>query len=96
MLDEALEGTRLLLRALADAGAYHPDLNVKNVLIDGSDPSRPAWVLDVDRVQRTDATTAARRNARRLARSMRRWQERKAASITNEHIARIAALAEMA
>lgn len=61
-----------LLTALRKAGAYHPDLNVRNVLIvDG--PGEPAAaVLDVDRVvfgTPGDSSLGAK-NLRRLLRSM--------------------------
>jgi hypothetical protein len=67
--------------ALTRAGARHPDLNVKNVLLtpglaDGAAPQ--AHVLDVDRMifgaAGDDAITAA--NLRRLLRSARKWGAR--------------------
>lgn len=60
-----------LLHALAAAGARHPDLNLKNVLLspDG------AWALDVDVVALgTPPAEAARHNAARLARSLEKWR----------------------
>ncbi len=77
--------TAALLAALARAGARHPDLNVKNVLLAPADESHVddaarAWVLDVDvaRVLAADVAPAAAAatlaaNLARLARSARKW-----------------------
>lgn len=66
-----------LMRALARAGAWHPDLNVKNILLapDAAGTTR-AHVLDVDRVRLVppgDPHVAAA-NFDRLARSARKWR----------------------
>jgi tRNA A-37 threonylcarbamoyl transferase component Bud32 len=62
-----------LLGAMARTGAVHPDLNMRNVLVDGM----TVYVLDVDRVYflapgdpRVDARNRARllRSARKLGR----------------------------
>jgi hypothetical protein len=67
------EGAEGLLAAMSRAGAVHPDLNMRNVLVDGS----TAYVLDVDRVyfvrpgdHRVDMRNRARlmRSARKLGR----------------------------
>jgi 3-deoxy-D-manno-octulosonic acid kinase len=67
---ESAEG---LLTALSHAGAVHPDLNMRNVLVDGA----TAYVLDVDAVyfmrpgdRRVDEKNRARlvRSARKLGR----------------------------
>ncbi len=60
-----------LLGALRDAGAHHPDLNARNVLVAPTGDELIAWVLDVDRVQfRRSSSDAAARNAGRLAHSL--------------------------
>ena len=66
-----VEALRQLLGALRAAGAHHPDLNVRNVIVlDSAAPS--AAVLDVDRVLfGTPGDPAlAELNTRRLLRSM--------------------------
>jgi hypothetical protein len=73
----ALAATGRLLDVLADAGAHHPDLNIKNVLL-----ARPAGadlpvahVLDVDRVVLgVDRSRVADANLARLERSIAKWR----------------------
>ncbi|GJG85197.1 hypothetical protein tb265_03780 [Gemmatimonadetes bacterium T265] len=77
--------TAALLAALARAGARHPDLNLKNVLLAPAPggrvvPGARAWVLDVDvaRVLAAAGAPAAAgaalaANFGRLARSVRKW-----------------------
>ncbi|MDA1080849.1 MAG: hypothetical protein O2973_04095 [Gemmatimonadetes bacterium] len=64
-----------LLCSLQAAGAHHPDLNAKNVLVSGSDDSLAAWVLDVDRVafSRRGDHAVGHRNTQRLLASLRKW-----------------------
>ena len=73
-----LEATARLLVQLARAGARHPDLNLKNVLLAPGPTSRvQAWVLDVDRVvfgTPGDARIMTA-NLERLERSALKWQE---------------------
>jgi 3-deoxy-D-manno-octulosonic acid kinase len=68
-----------LLGALTQAGAWHPDLNVKNILLvpDDAGELHPA-VLDVDRVQFVPPGDPNLREAnfRRLARSAAKWRRR--------------------
>ena len=73
-----LDATARLLVQLARAGARHPDLNLKNVLLAPGPTSRvQAWVLDVDRV--VFGTPGDPRimtaNLDRLERSALKWQE---------------------
>ncbi|AHG91406.1 lipopolysaccharide kinase [Gemmatirosa kalamazoonensis] len=85
--DAWIDATAALLRALAAAGARHPDLNLKNVLLaaDG------AWVLDVDVVALgTPPEAAARANWARLERSLLKWRRERGLAIAD------AALAELA
>lgn len=66
-----------VVRALHDAGAMHPDLNLQNFLVqpdprDGAAVPR-IWLIDCDGVRFTSVGAAERRRAReRLARSCRR------------------------
>jgi hypothetical protein len=66
-----------LLAALTQAGAWHADLNVKNILLVGDDHA--SWqpiVLDVDRVHFAPPgdPNVREANFRRLARSIRKWR----------------------
>jgi 3-deoxy-D-manno-octulosonic acid kinase len=61
-----------LIAALGRVGAFHADLNVKNVLITGADTDQPvAHALDVDRViwRRAGDPGVVRANTARLLRS---------------------------
>ena len=67
-----LDVTAALLRALEQAGARHPDLNIANVLIEElADGTYRALVIDVDRVVfgRPGDRTIGAANLRRLLRS---------------------------
>ena len=67
-----------LLKALAQAGAHHPDLNLKNVLLTaGEGPGLDAHVLDVDRVRFSSpgSPLVAKANLDRLIRSLRKWRD---------------------
>jgi 3-deoxy-D-manno-octulosonic acid kinase len=66
-----------LLRALTRAGAWHPDLNVGNILlVPASEAGPSAFVLDVDRVRFLPPGDPNVRDANlgRLERSMRKWR----------------------
>lgn len=68
-----------LLGRLARAGVVHPDLNVKNILLEPRDGSAPvAWLLDVDVVEFHDGVPRSimQRNLARLERSIRKWHRR--------------------
>lgn len=72
-----LEATGKLLASLSLAGARHPDLNIKNVLIADNDfGGIEAFVLDVDRVwlDRAGAEAVLEANFRRLSRSAVKWR----------------------
>ena len=67
-----------LLKSLAQAGAHHQDLNLKNVLLTAGDgPGLDAHVLDVDRVQFSvpGSPLVAKANLDRLIRSLRKWRD---------------------
>jgi hypothetical protein len=86
-----------LLGALARAGAHHPDLNVKNVLLgrapDGGGAA--AYVLDVDRVRFLGAGSerAAAANLKRLLRSARKRRAQGLAHVPEATLAALAAYA---
>lgn len=77
-----LEATAELLATLARAGARHPDLNLKNVLLARDDAGRPrAWALDLDVVRLPDDGSPAQpaldtllANLARLVRSLTKWR----------------------
>lgn len=73
-VDAWLPAVMALLVRLRRAGARHPDLNVKNVLLAPSGRGATAYVLDVDRISFTtpDDARAAAANAARLLRSARK------------------------
>lgn len=90
---EALDATAALLRALAAAGAHHPDLNIKNVLLARApEGGLRAYVLDVDRVAfgQPGRTRTALANFGRLVRSARKWRELYGAKISEEELERVA------
>jgi hypothetical protein len=73
-----LDAIAKLLRSLTQAGAHHPDLNLKNVLLTAGDgPGLDAHVLDVDRVRFSapGSPLVAKANLDRLIRSLRKWRD---------------------
>ncbi len=81
----ALVATAILLAHMAEGGARHPDLNLKNVLLAVDENSElEAVLLDVDRVwfdRPADGRVLAA-NLRRLLRSAKRWQKRRGLAIS--------------
>ena len=72
-----LEATGKLLESMSLAGARHPDLNIKNVLIADNDfGGLEAYALDVDRVwlDRAGADVVLAANFRRFSRSAVKWR----------------------
>jgi hypothetical protein len=61
---------------LRRAGAYHPDLNLKNIFIRETNNGPVAYVLDVDRIEfgEPGSLDVAERNLRRLVQSTRKWR----------------------
>jgi len=91
----ALGATSVLLQTLTAAGARHPDLNLKNVLL--ADGGRAgdlpvAYVLDVDRVVfgPPDSPSIARANFDRLARSARKWRDVRGLAVSDPEIEEVA------
>ncbi|HZE08188.1 MAG TPA: lipopolysaccharide kinase InaA family protein [Gemmatimonadaceae bacterium] len=75
-----LDAVAKLLRALTHAGAHHPDLNLKNVLLSaGRGEGLDAHILDVDRVHFTvpGSPLVAKANLDRLIHSLRKWRDNK-------------------
>jgi 3-deoxy-D-manno-octulosonic acid kinase len=93
---EAVRVVAKLLARMAVAGARHPDLNVRNVLLTRDDNGqREAWLLDVDRVwfdlPRHPRVREA--NLSRFARSARKLREREGLPMGDGELALLAALA---
>jgi len=77
--DSCLRATGKLLESLARAGAHHPDLNARNVLITWEGPEGAhAYVLDVDRIRFhvPGDPMVAQANLERLERSLNKLQSR--------------------
>ena len=85
----AWSATRSLVAALNAAGAWHHDLNVKNILLAPGERGLDAWVLDVDRVEFGEADSASVRagNTARLLRSARKWRDERGATFDEREIA---------
>jgi lipopolysaccharide kinase (Kdo/WaaP) family protein len=76
---ESIDAIARLVALLTAAGAHHPDLNAKNILLSTDDSGATvAWVLDVDRIRfhvpGDPMITEA--NLTRLFRSFRKWQDK--------------------
>lgn len=89
------DAVAVLLRALRDAGAHHPDLNAKNVFLSSEDGIPRAWVLDVDRMTfgRARDDRIAVKNARRLLESFAKWRSLHRLDIADADMARLAEVA---
>jgi hypothetical protein len=86
-----VEAVATLLTELREAGAHHPDLNVRNVLILDAPAGPAAAVLDVDRVVFGTAgdSVLAARNLRRLLRSMTKERVGYRVNLTARQIERL-------
>ena len=74
-----LDSIATLIRSLTNVGAWHPDLNVGNVLLVESGPSVwDAYVLDIDRLQFAPPSDPTVRDANldRLEQSIRKLRAR--------------------
>lgn len=90
--DMAISAAIKLLRALTGAGAYHKDLNLKNIVLTSADGSElEAHVLDVDRVRFTvrGSPLVAKANLGRLLRSLRKWRDLNALPFTEDEARRL-------
>ncbi|GMV10788.1 MAG TPA: lipopolysaccharide kinase InaA family protein [Gemmatimonadaceae bacterium] len=78
-----------LLGALTQAGAWHPDLNVKNILLvpDPAGQLQPA-VIDIDRVRFVPPGDPNLReaNLQRLTRSVAKWRRLHGAGFSNDDL----------
>ena len=92
--DACMRAVGLLLRDLARAGAHHPDLNLRNVLVtwDGVEGAK-AHVLDVDRIRFhvPGDPMVARANRQRLERSIRKWRDSVGSQVTDADTSLLAA-----
>jgi 3-deoxy-D-manno-octulosonic acid kinase len=85
-----------LLARMSVAGARHPDLNVRNVLIaPDENGNRDAWLIDVDRVWFDEPRHPRVREANlsRFARSARKLKEREGFPLGDGELALLAVLA---
>jgi len=86
---ECLDATKDLLASLARAGAHHPDLNVRNILITwDADHGARAHVLDVDRIRFhvPSDPMVANANISRLERSLRKVRANDGIAISDDEI----------
>lgn len=90
--DAMLEATAVLLRNLAAAGAWHADLNLKNIYISGNGSGMKAYILDVDRVTFPGRKDIGTLNFARLARSARKWRNKWGLDFDEKAIERLAVL----
>jgi len=79
-----------LLLTLAAVGAYHADLNVKNILLHANGASLEAMVLDIDCVTFDEPKVVFDLNLARLLRSARKWQTLHGATVTDVELADLA------
>lgn len=88
-----LRATGHLLSAMSRAGAHHPDLNARNVLItwDGPEGAK-AHILDVDRIRFhvPGDPMVGRANLERLGRSLRKLRDRNETTFAQSDIETIA------
>ena len=85
-----------LVQSLASVGAWHPDLNVRNVLLVQRDPgSVDAFVLDVDRIRFVPPGDPHVRDANldRLERSVRKWRGRYGVGFHDDELRALRSLA---
>ncbi|MEO5580906.1 MAG: lipopolysaccharide kinase InaA family protein [Gemmatimonadaceae bacterium] len=87
--DACLRAASRLIATMDKAGAHHPDLNLRNVLVtwDGPDGAT-AHVLDVDRIRFhvPGDPMVAQANLARLERSIRKWRDLKSIDVSDRDI----------
>lgn len=84
-----LDPIAALIRALTNIGAWHPDLNVGNVLLVENGPDAwDAFVLDIDRLQFAPPSDPTVRDANldRLERSIRKLRARFGVGFTDDEM----------
>jgi hypothetical protein len=93
----ALEAVASLVASLSRAGAHHPDLNLKNILLAANGVAEsgvpPAHVLDVDRIRFhiPGDPIVLSANIDRLERSIHKWRDRQLLRISDAEIAALRA-----
>jgi len=90
--DVMLNGVAGLLKSLDRAGAWHADLNLKNIYIAAHGPDIVPYVLDVDCVSFPGDNGIAALNFNRLARSARKWRTKWGLDFDEKTLERLAAL----
>ncbi len=91
-----LDSIAALIRALTNIGAWHPDLNVGNVLLVENGPGAwDAFVLDIDRLQFAPPSDPTVRDANldRLERSIRKLRARFGVGFTDDEMRQLRELA---
>ncbi|HEX9563129.1 MAG TPA: lipopolysaccharide kinase InaA family protein [Gemmatimonadaceae bacterium] len=91
-----VDSTAALIRSLTAIGAWHPDLNVGNVLLVESGPAAwDAYVLDIDRLQFAPPSDPNVRDANldRLERSNRKLRSIHGAGFSDDEFGQLRALA---
>jgi hypothetical protein len=92
MREIAFEEAAALVAALSRAGAHHPDLNLKNILVTGIDRGQQnasrAHILDVDRIRFhiPGDPMVLQANVERLERSIRKWRDQRGLAVDEEEI----------
>lgn len=88
--EPAISATIDLLRGMAERGIVHPDLNVKNILLQRRDGEGPrALVIDIDVIDWNAGRTskdAMARNLSRLVRSLRKWKRQFGCDLTEQRL----------
>lgn len=90
--ETALEEAAALVAALSRAGAHHPDLNLKNILLTGKNSSDQnasrAHILDIDRIRFhvPGDPIVLQANINRLERSIRKWRDQRGLAIDDIEI----------
>lgn len=94
--DACLKAAGKLLIQLARAGAHHPDLNARNVLITWESEGARAHVLDVDRIRfhLSGDPMVAEANLNRLKRSLQKLRERESLTVSDLEIDSIGVIPE--
>jgi hypothetical protein len=93
-----LDSIAALIRSLTSVGAWHPDLNVGNVLLVESAPNAwDAYVLDIDRLQFAPPSDPNVRDANldRLERSIRKLRDRFGVGFDDAEIRQLRELASV-
>lgn len=91
-----LDAVAVMIRSLTTVGAWHPDLNVRNVLLVQNGPSAwDAFVLDIDRLQFAPPSDPTVRDANldRLERSNRKLRTQVGAGFTDAEFGQLRELA---